>query len=211
MIAIVEPGNLTSVVKALQHLGRECVVSQRLTLWDAPTKLDHSRRWELQGDGSRLANGDLGAALREAYRRRRPLLGICLGLQWLFEGSDRGSRSCLVLASFVGTLHAILRSREVPTCGMGQHRGRVGFAVAAEAFRREHIFTSLTPTARLVCDDTVATCTIRRTIHGGGRARTLCSVCNFIRRNQAPLGMHDSGELLCTVKRLPSALLPAST
>ena len=88
MIAIVDygAGNLASVVKALQHLGRECVVTS-----DSDT-VRQAEKWIIPGVGNfkatePLANGNLGATLRQGVSKGRPLLGICLGLQWLFEGS----------------------------------------------------------------------------------------------------------------------------
>ncbi len=88
MIAIVDygAGNLTSVVKALQHLGRECVVT------NDPDIVGGAKKWIIPGVGNfkataPLANGKLGAVLREGVAAGRPLLGICLGLQWMFEGS----------------------------------------------------------------------------------------------------------------------------
>ena len=88
MIAIVDygAGNLTSVVKALQHLGHECVVTSD------PDIVGHADKLVIPGVGNfkataPLASGKLGATLREGIVQDRPLLGICLGLQWMFEGS----------------------------------------------------------------------------------------------------------------------------
>ena len=89
MIAIVDygAGNLASVVKGLQHLGRECVVTKD------PDTVGRADKWIIPGVGNfkataPLANGNLGALLRDGVASNRPLLGICLGLQWLFEGSS---------------------------------------------------------------------------------------------------------------------------
>ncbi|HZD31926.1 MAG TPA: imidazole glycerol phosphate synthase subunit HisH, partial [Candidatus Angelobacter sp.] len=88
MIAIVDygAGNLASVVKGLQYLGRECVVT------NDPDIIRQAYKWIIPGVGNfkataPLANGALGAVLREGMAAGRPLLGICLGLQWMFEGS----------------------------------------------------------------------------------------------------------------------------
>src|SRR6266851_5400015 len=65
MIAVIDykAGNLTSVVKALNYLGAcEIVVTQN------PEVV-------------------LGAAVRESVTKGAWFLGICVGLQWLFEGS----------------------------------------------------------------------------------------------------------------------------
>jgi len=89
VIAIVDygAGNLASVVKALQHLGQECTVTRD------PDIVGHADKLIIPGVGNfkataPLANGELGLALRGAIiDQDRPLLGICLGLQWMFEGS----------------------------------------------------------------------------------------------------------------------------
>lgn len=90
MIAIIDygAGNLTSVLRALQHLGQECTVT------NDPDIVGPAEKWIIPGVGNfkataSLANGKLGAVLREAENQtNRPLLGICLGLQWMFEGSS---------------------------------------------------------------------------------------------------------------------------
>jgi len=94
MIAVIDykAGNLTSVVKALGFLGaRDVVVTQR------PEEVLRADKIVLPGVGhfqSTQLLGDLGLtdAVREAIGangspRRTPFLGICVGLQWLYEGS----------------------------------------------------------------------------------------------------------------------------
>ena len=88
MIAIVDyrAGNLTSVQKALTHLGCE----SRIT--DDPDEVRRADRVILPGVGHfatmrRLASSGLRAAIRESIDRGTPFLGICLGMQWLFAGS----------------------------------------------------------------------------------------------------------------------------
>lgn len=92
MIAIIDygAGNLASVVKAVRHLGRECVVT-----CDSDTVLG-AEKLIIPGVGNfhatlPLTDGNLGAALREVIATQKPVLGICLGLQWMFEGSEEAS------------------------------------------------------------------------------------------------------------------------
>ena len=79
-------GNLTSVRKALDHLGASFATPA------GPAELAGAAGVIVPGVGHFEATAALDdgwrAAIREAVDRGRPLLGICLGLQWLFEGSE---------------------------------------------------------------------------------------------------------------------------
>jgi imidazole glycerol-phosphate synthase subunit HisH len=88
MIAVIDykAGNLTSVVKALKHLGAEMLVTEDPAVVRAAPKV------VLPGVGHFQATQlltDLGLtdAVRESVARGTWFLGICVGLQWLFEGS----------------------------------------------------------------------------------------------------------------------------
>ncbi len=80
-------GNLTSVLKALRHLGAEVVVTDKEI---AP--IETAERIVLPGVGhfaatGRLDDAGLTSALRAAIMRGVPFLGICVGMQWLYSGS----------------------------------------------------------------------------------------------------------------------------
>jgi glutamine amidotransferase len=80
-------GNLTSVLKALRHLGADPEVT------DSDLALvEHAERIVLPGVGhfqatERLDRSGLTTAVRAAIARGVPFLGICVGMQWLFAGS----------------------------------------------------------------------------------------------------------------------------
>ncbi len=80
-------GNLTSVLKALRHLGAETVVT------DSDLSLvESAERIVLPGVGhfaatERLDATGLTGAIRAAVTRGVPFLGICVGMQWLYAGS----------------------------------------------------------------------------------------------------------------------------
>ena len=80
-------GNLTSVLKALCHLGAEPTVT------DSDLALvESAERIVLPGVGhfqatERLDRTGLTGAIRAAIARGVPFLGICVGMQWLFAGS----------------------------------------------------------------------------------------------------------------------------
>jgi imidazole glycerol-phosphate synthase subunit HisH len=88
VIALIDykAGNLTSVKKALATLGADVFVPA------APDDLAGANGIIVPGVGHFGATRALGQAWIDAVLGRvgegRPLFGICLGMQWLFEGSD---------------------------------------------------------------------------------------------------------------------------
>lgn len=89
MIAIIDydAGNLKSVEKALQFLGQECVITR------AFHEIKKADKVILPGVGSfgdamsQLKKFELDKVIHEVAAEQKPFLGICLGLQLLFEGS----------------------------------------------------------------------------------------------------------------------------
>jgi glutamine amidotransferase len=83
-------GNLRSVERALSVAGAEPVIS------GDPSMILGCDGVVLPGVGAfsvaarALWETGLGDAVRELARRERPVLGVCLGHQLLFEGSDEG-------------------------------------------------------------------------------------------------------------------------
>ena len=79
-------GNMASVRKGLIAAGAEVVTPT------APAGLGEHAGIVVPGVGHFSATAALGPDWREAIERRVdagvPLLGICLGMQWLFDGSD---------------------------------------------------------------------------------------------------------------------------
>jgi len=88
VIALVDyrAGNLTSVRKALAAVGAEVVVPER------PQDLESADAVIVPGVGhfgaTRALDEPWRAAIRAGVSAGRPLLGICLGMQWLFDASD---------------------------------------------------------------------------------------------------------------------------
>lgn len=90
MVAIIDygAGNIKSVENAVRYLGHETVLTRDK---DVILSADHVI---LPGVGAfgdamaRLRKYGMDEVLREVVRREIPLLGICLGLQLLFESSE---------------------------------------------------------------------------------------------------------------------------
>jgi imidazole glycerol-phosphate synthase subunit HisH len=79
-------GNLTSVLRALRHLGTVVEVAT------GPAPVEAAERLVLPGVGhfaatQRLDAAGLTPAIRAAIARGVPFLGICVGMQWLYAGS----------------------------------------------------------------------------------------------------------------------------
>lgn len=97
-IAVVDygMGNLRSVAKALKHVApeRDIVVS------GDPQVIRNAERVVLPGQSampdcmSKLQSSGLSGVVRDAAQER-PFLGICLGLQMLFDASEEGDTRCL--------------------------------------------------------------------------------------------------------------------
>jgi imidazole glycerol-phosphate synthase subunit HisH len=87
-IALVDygAGNLTSVRKAFRHLGADIFTP------DLPADLGRAEAVVVPGVGhfsaTRSLTAEWHAAVRDGLEAGRPLLGICVGMQWLYEGSS---------------------------------------------------------------------------------------------------------------------------
>ena len=119
MIAIVDydAGNIRSVEKALQFLGEEvCVTRESSTILSAEKVI-------LPGVGAfgdameKLHRYGLVDVIKETVERKTPFLGICLGLQLLFEKSEE--------------------SKGVP--GLGLLKGEICRIPSAEGLKIPHI------------------------------------------------------------------------
>lgn len=93
MIALIDygAGNLTSVRKALIAVGASPVTPER------PDDLEAAIGIIVPGVGHFGATRSLDAAWRDAVRaaiaRGAAVLGICVGLQWMFEGSTESAET----------------------------------------------------------------------------------------------------------------------
>jgi glutamine amidotransferase len=95
-LAVIDSGgaNLGSVVQALHRIGAEATLTSEAAAIRAASKVI------LPGVGAAASamHALRAAGLAEVIRTlEQPVLGICLGLQLLFEGSEEGEAECLGL------------------------------------------------------------------------------------------------------------------
>lgn len=110
MIAIVDygSGNLQSLANAFALLGAEAEVTSD------PARVQAADALVLPGQGAappamrHLRAAGLDAAVRASVAAGKPLLGICLGMQLLFEVSEEGDTPCF------GFLPGVVRRLAVP-------------------------------------------------------------------------------------------------
>jgi glutamine amidotransferase len=113
-------GNLTSVRKALNHLGQQSVVTDDAAL------VARAEALVLPGVGhfcttERLATSGVRRAVAEAIARGVPFLGICVGMQWQFAGSTEAPETD-GLALFEGRCERFQTTLKVPHVGWNQIR-----------------------------------------------------------------------------------------
>ncbi|MGB9886194.1 MAG: imidazole glycerol phosphate synthase subunit HisH [Moorellales bacterium] len=121
MLAVIDygMGNLRSVHKALERLGYAAVITSD------PHKVERARGIVLPGVGAfadaarRLAELGLDQVIRRAVAAGRPFLGICLGLQLLFEGSEENGWH-EGLGIFPGRVRRLGPGLKVPHMGWNQ-------------------------------------------------------------------------------------------
>ncbi len=123
MIAVIDykAGNLNSVLKALSLLGAEDAV-----VTADPEAVRRARRIILPGVGhfaatQALTDSGLTSAVREATAAGTPFLGICVGLQWLFEGSTEAA-GVPGLGAFPGMCQRFASAAKVPHVGWNSLR-----------------------------------------------------------------------------------------
>ncbi len=141
MIAIIDydAGNLKSVEKALNYLGEDAIVTRDYR--DILT----ADKVILPGVGAfgeameRIRQYDLDKVIREVIEKQTPFLGICLGLQLLFAGSEEngGVEGLHILDGEIVRIPA-KDGLKIPHIGWNslhlQHQGRLFAGITEGAF-----------------------------------------------------------------------------
>lgn len=130
MIAIVDygAGNLRSVVNAIIRLG------YRPRITNSPSEILNARALILPGVGAaadtmeNLKALGLASSIRQFIAEGRPFLGICLGLQILFTGTEEGGwYECLGIIP--GRVRKLPSELKVPHMGWNQVKQRLSHPV----------------------------------------------------------------------------------
>ena len=150
-------GNLTSVLKALRHLGAEAVVTDSdLSLVEA------AERIVLPGVGhfaatERLDATGLTSAIRAAIARGAPFLGICVGMQWLYAGSSEAPNQS-GLGYFAESCVRFSEGREkVPHVGWNLLEVRKGSRLLAGVEPGEYVYFTHSYRAPVTADTAATT------------------------------------------------------
>jgi len=101
MISIIDykAGNLTSVKRALNHLGIPCIIT------DKPSEILSSERVIFPGVGAAgaamemIQSLNLDGIIRQVIDQGKPFLGICLGAQIILDSSEENESVCLGVIS----------------------------------------------------------------------------------------------------------------
>lgn len=99
MIAIIDysAGNLTSVKRALDHLGIPSVITSDPEIIRSADRVIFPGVGHAAAAMTVLKERGLDTVLRQAFDAGTPILGICLGTQIILSRSDEGNTICLGL------------------------------------------------------------------------------------------------------------------
>ncbi|MYA72187.1 imidazole glycerol phosphate synthase subunit HisH [Candidatus Poribacteria bacterium] len=99
MIAIIDydAGNLTSVARALTHLGYKNEITAAAETILAADRVIFPGVGAAKATMQTLQKRGLNQVLTDFYHTGRPMLGICIGIQILFEHSEEEDAKCLGL------------------------------------------------------------------------------------------------------------------
>jgi glutamine amidotransferase len=97
MIAIIDykAGNLTSVKRALDHLGIPSAISSDPAFIRAADRIIFPGVGHAAAAMTALKERGLDSVLRQAFDAGAPILGICLGTQIILSRSEEGDTPCL--------------------------------------------------------------------------------------------------------------------
>lgn len=122
MIAIIDykAGNLTSVARALKHLGYDSRITDTAETILAAERVIFPGVGAAKATMENLRHRELDDVLRQFYESGKPMLGICIGIQILFQHSEEEDTECLGMLP--GTVKKFIGhpQRKVPQIGWNE-------------------------------------------------------------------------------------------
>ncbi len=123
MIAIVDygVGNVGNVQNALERLGVECVVTSDVRLVEKADGIILPGVGAFKSGMNNLQGASLDGLIKARASTGTPLLGICLGMQLLFEKSEEGG-GCDGLGLIAGEVVKFRQGPKIPHVGWNRLR-----------------------------------------------------------------------------------------
>lgn len=144
MIAIIDynAGNITSVARALAHIGQKFVITDDTRMLDAASHVIFPGVGAAGEAMAYLRQKNLDSWLKACFQSGKPLMGICLGTQIILDYSEENDTRCIGLVAgstkrFPEDLQSAGKALKIP------HMGWNHFTLK----RRHPVFESLAPEA----------------------------------------------------------------
>jgi glutamine amidotransferase len=138
MIGVVDyrAGNLTSVARALEFLHEPCIITNDSCILDDASRIIFPGVGAAGAAMENLRESGLDVHLRKWVREGKPVLGICLGTQVIFDHSEEDDTPCLGIVPgsvrrFPADLEADGRRLKIPHMGWNRVAFRQGHPVFA--------------------------------------------------------------------------------
>ncbi len=115
MIAIIDynAGNLTSVARAVSHIGFQCIVTNNIELIGMAERIIFPGVGAAGSAMESIKRLCLDKAIKHAFATGKPMLGICLGTQIIMGHSKENDTSCLgIINGCVRAFPSDIKSRD---------------------------------------------------------------------------------------------------
>ena len=122
MIAIIDygAGNLTSVERAVKYLGYDGKITADSETILTADKVIFPGVGAARATMDNLNAGGLSEILKQVYNAGKPMLGICIGIQILFDRSEEEDTACLGILPGIVKKFEASPSSKVPQIGWNE-------------------------------------------------------------------------------------------